>query len=414
MIRYVAVARQAWPRVLAYFLVVETQKMELSVRYQSTVICQLLEAVSRRRFAATVAAHDGDRYDKAFGSWDHLVALIFVQLGGISSLREAETLWNAQAAAHYHLGTGPISRSTLSDANRRRAPEIFAETFAQLTALASRSLRQAGTEVMRLIDATPIPLTSLSQWARWNGRTRGLKAHVVYDPVADRPVHLEITPSTTNDVLVGRAQPIEPGAIYVFDKAYVDYDWWHRLDQARCTFVTRPKSNVKLELIKNRRLSKTASAAGIVSDSIVALASEQRKRLPIKLRRIQLRRDDGTVLSLISNDLRRPAATLAGFYRQRWQIELLFRWVKQHLKIRKFLGNSENAIRLQILAALIAYLLLRLAASQTRSKLKPIRFADLVRTQIFARKSIQSIDKPNQIQTAIPKIKPPQLDFNFA
>jgi putative transposase len=414
MIRYVAVARQAGPRFLAYFLVVETQKMELSVRYQSTVFSQLLEAVSRRRFAATVAAHDGDRYDKAFGSWDHLMALIFVQLGGISSLREAVTLWNVQAAAHYHLGTGPVSRSTLSDANQRRPPEIFAETFAHVTALASRRLRQAGQEVMRLIDATPIPLTSLSQWAQSNGRTRGLKTHVVYDPVADRPVHLEITPSTTNDVLVGRELPIESGAIYVFDKAYVDYDWWHRLDQAGCTFVTRPKTNIKLKLIRKRRLSKAASAAGIISDSIVELASEQRKRLPIKLRRIEVRRDDGTVLSLISNDLCRPAATLAGFYRQRWQIELLFRWIKQHLKIRKFLGVSENAIRLQIHAALIAYLLLRLAVSQTRCKLKPIRFADLVRTQIFERKSLDRIDKPRQIQPRIPKTNPSQLAFNYA
>jgi putative transposase len=307
-----------------------------------------------------------------------------------------------------------VSRSTLSDANQRRPPEIFAETFAHVTALASRRLRQAGQEVMRLIDATPIPLTSLSQWAQSNGRTRGLKTHVVYDPVADRPVHLEITPSTTNDVLVGRELPIESGAIYVFDKAYVDYDWWHRLDQAGCTFVTRPKTNIKLKLIRKRRLSKAANAAGIISDSIVELASEQRKRLPIKLRRIEVRRDDGTVLSLISNDLCRPAATLAGVYRQRWQIELLFRWIKQHLKIRKFLGVSENAIRLQIHAALIAYLLLRLAVSQTRCKLKPIRFADLVRTQIFERKSLDRIDKPRQIQPRIPKTNPSQLAFNYA
>ena len=387
--------------------------MELSVRYQATVFDQLLKVVSRRRFAATVAAHDADRYDKGFHSWDHLVTLIFAQLGGTSSLRETVELWNVQAGAHYHLGTGPVSRSTLSDANRRRPPAVFAETFAQLTALASRNLRHAGTQVMRLIDATPIPLTSLSQWAQWNGRTRGLKTHVIYDPASDRPVHLEITPATTNDVLVGRVQPIEPGAIYVFDKAYVDYDWWYRLHQAKCIFVTRPKTNVKLRVLKTRRLGKGAKQAGIIGDAIVELASQQRERLPIKLRRIELRRDDGTVLAILSNDLRRPAATLAGFYRTRWQIELLFRWIKQHLKIRKFIGNSENAIRLQIHAALIAYLLLRLAANQSRSNLKPIRFADLVRAQIFSRKTIADIHKTCPHRPPTPKLATTQLAFNY-
>jgi putative transposase len=414
MIRYVAGARQAVPRVLGYFLVVETQKMELSVRYQPTVFDQLMKVVSRRRFSATVAVHDGDRYDKDFHSWDHLVILIFAQLGGTSSLRETTALWNVQAGAHYHLGSGPVSRSTLSDANQRRAPEIFAETFMHLTGLASRTLRHASAEVMRLIDATPIPLTSLSQWAQWNGRTRGLKTHVIYDPLTDRPVHLEITPSTTNDVLYGREQPIEPGAIYVFDKAYVDYDWWYRLDQAKCTFVTRPKTNVKLVVLKTRRLSKSAKQAGIISDATVELASQQRQRLPIKLRRIELRRDDGTILTLVSNDLRRPAQILAGFYRTRWQIELLFRWIKQHLKIRKFIGLSENAIKLQIYAALIAYLLLRLAANGSRSKLKPIRFAELVRVQMFTRKTLDRIDKTCQHKTPMPKLPNAQLALNYA
>jgi len=388
--------------------------MELSVRFQSTVFSQLVEPVSRRRFAATVERHAGDRYDKGFHSWDHLAVLIFAQFGGASSLREIETLWNVQPTAHYHLGSGLVSRSTLSDANKRRPPEVFAETFAHLTALASRRLRHEGKEVMRLIDATPIPLTSLCEWAQWNGRTRGLKTHVVYDPLTDRPVHLEITPSTTNDVVVGRDLPIEPGAIYVFDKAYVDYDWWNRMDTAGCIFVTRPKSNVKVRLIGKRRLSRSARQAGIISDSIVELASQQYRRLPIKLRRIEVRRDDGTILSLVSNDLNRPAAILAGFYRQRWQIELLFRWIKQHLKIRKFIGQSENAVRLQIYAALIAYVLLRLAASRSRCTLEPIRFADLVRAQIFERKTLYLLDKPRQSQRLIPKSPTNQLTFNYA
>jgi hypothetical protein len=154
----------------------------LGVRYQNTVFGSLLKAVPRRRFAAIVERHGGDKYVKGFSSWDHLVTLVFGQLGGLSSLREVETVWNAQAVHHYHLGSGPIRRSTLSDANRRRPSAVFAEVFAALSAMAAGALAREGQQVLRLIDATPIPLSSLHKWAEWNGRTRGLKTPVIYDP----------------------------------------------------------------------------------------------------------------------------------------------------------------------------------------------------------------------------------------
>ena len=337
------------------------------MRYQHTVLGGLLKAVPRRCFAAIVERHSGDKYGKGFSSWDHLVTLVFGQLGGLSSLREVETVWNAQAAHHYHLGSGPIRRSTLSDANRRRPSAIFAEVFAELSEMAACSLPCRGKHVLRLLDAPPIPLTSSHKWAEWNGRTRGLKTHVIYDPDADRPVHLEITAATVNDVVVGRRQPLAPGATYVFDKAYADYAWWQRLHEAGCRFVTRPKSNVPLRVIEVRPVSEPDQQdAAIQTDTVVALASQQRPRLPMPLRRIVLRREDGRLLTILSNDLQRSAGEIAALYRKRWQIELLFRWIKQHLKIRSFLGRSENA-RLQLYAAMIAYLLLRIAARDSRS-----------------------------------------------
>jgi hypothetical protein len=411
MSRLVACARQAPARFCGYFLVVETQKEELGVRFQNTVLGGLLKVVSRRWFGAIVSRHDGDRYVKGFSSWDHLVTLVFAQLGGLLSLRQVETVWNVQAAHHYHLGSVPVCRSTLSDANRRRPSAIFAEVFAELTALAGQVLPRQGKEVLRLLDATPIPLTCLHEWADWNGRTRGLKAHVTYDPDADRPVHLEVTPSTVNDVVVGRRQPIEPGATYVFDKAYV---WWCELDEAGCYFVTRPKTNVPLRVIKKRRVSKRdRREASIISDTIVELASQQRSRLPIPLRRIVLRRDNGRFFTILTNDRKRSAGKIAALYRQRWQIELLFRWIKQHLKIRTFLGRSENAIRLQIYAAMIAYLLLRIAARNSRSTLPALRFADLVRTRLFERRSLDRIDKPAELRPFTHVNPSTQLTFAY-
>jgi hypothetical protein len=304
-----------------------------------------------------------------------------------------------------------VCRSTLSDANRRRPSAIFAEVFAALSESAAETLPDHGGAVVRLIDATPIPLTKLCRWADCNGRTRGLKAHVVYDPEADRPVCLEITAATVNDVVAGRRQPIEPGATYVFDKAYVDYDWWYRLHQAGCHFVTRPKKNVPLKLLEQRALSEEEDrTAAIEGDQVVELSSQQHARLPIRLRRILVRRDDGTLLTILSSDLERSAQEIAALYKTRWQIELLFRWIKQHLKIRTFLGRSENAVRLQIIAAMIAFLLLRIAARKSGWKLPQLRFADLVRTRIFERRRLDAIDKP-------PPEPPPdrnQLAFAYA
>jgi IS4 transposase len=410
----IVAARQAPPRFGGNLLVEETQKGELGVRYQNTVFGGLLKAVPRRQLMGIVQRHKGDKYIKGFSSWDHLVTLVFGQLGGLSSLREVETVWNVQAAHHYHLGSGPIRRSTLSDANRRRPSAIFAEVFAQLSATAAGALPRHGKAVLRLIDATPVPLTSLHQWAEWNGRTRGLKTHVIYDPDADRPVHLEITAATVNDVVVGRRQPIEPGATYVFDKAYADYAWWRHLHEAGCCFVTRPKSNVPLYGRVERPVSQCdREQAGIESDTVVKLASQQRARLPVPLRRIILRREDGRLLTILSNDLERSAGDIAALYRRRWQIELLFRWIKQHLKIRSFLGRSENAIRLQLYAAMIAYLLLRIAAHDSQSRLLALRFAELVRARLFERRSVAGLDKPP------PHPRPPrdaqnQLDFAYA
>jgi IS4 transposase len=384
------------------------------VRYQNTVLGGLLKALPRRRFAAIVERHGGDRYIKGFSAWDHLVALVFGQLGGLSSLREVETVWNAQAAHHYHLGSGVIRRSTLSDANRRRPSAIFAEVFGELSQLAGDALPRHGKQALRLIDATAIPLTSLHKWAQCNGRTRGLKTHVVYDPAADRPVHLEITAATVNDVVVGRRQPLAPGATYVFDKAYVDYAWWYRLHQAGCGFVTRPKGNVPLSGRVQRPISRhDRQQAALICDTVVKLGSRHRDRLPILLRRILLRRDNGRVLTLLTNDFARSAGAIAALYRQRWQIELLFRWIKQHLKIRAFLGRSENAVRLQIFAAMIAYLLLRIAAQTSRSRLLALRFADLVRPGLFERRPLTLIDKP------LPRPRPSclhqtQLHFAYA
>lgn len=385
------------------------------MRYRDSIFASLLKPISRRRFKASVAAHGADAYDKRFSSWDHLLALIHAQLGGGTSLRGIASTWNANAHHHYHLGARPIARSTFADANHRRPPAVFAETFAALSRLADARLRGDGMTVVRLIDATPIPLETLCAWARSNGRTRGMKMHVVYDPHADHPQRIAITASTVNDVEVGREQPLEAGATYVFDKAYCDYTWWTRIHEAGAFFVTRPKKNASYAVVEPRPLQQ-AEGEGftVLADADVRLATQGKTRLGCAMRRVTLKRaQDGAVLEVITNDRERPAVEIAALYKARWQIELLFRWLKQHLKLSRFIGRSENAVRLQILAAMIAFLLLRIAARMSRSTLAPLRFAELVGQCLFVRKPLTQLDKPPDVHPSHPKPKccPGQLEF---
>jgi putative transposase len=374
------------------------------MRYCNSIFGSVLKPILRRQFDADVARHGANAYDKSFDSWDHLVALLYAQLAGCRSLRALEASWNANAHHHYHLGSGTVARSTLADANARRPVAPFVETFERLSGLADREMRREGREMLRLIDATPIPLGKLIGWAKWNGRTRGLKLHVVYDPAADNPQRIAITHSTVNDVEVGEQVPIEAGATYIYDKAYCKYAWWTRLHEAAAFFVTRSKTNARYKAVRRRPLKKIKGEGfRIVDDCEVKLASKGNSKLPIPLRRVRVKRDDGATLTLITNDLKRSAVEIASLYKTRWQIELLFRWIKQHLKIRNFLGHSKNAIRLQLVAAMIAFLLLRLAARQNRITMPAIRFAEMVSGRLFMRKHIAEIDKPPDVNPSKPK-----------
>lgn len=353
-----------------------------------TRFAQLLEGLDRQQIAQSVARHGADAYDKRFSSWDHLLALIFAQLSPATSLRGLEVAWNAHAAAHPHLGTGPLHRSTLSDANQRRPLAVFTETFARLAGQLDRSLRRDGRSLLCLIDASPIPLGALHDWACSNGRIRGMKLHLAYTPETHQPRLLALTPATRNDAEIGRRIPLEPGTTYVFDKGYCHYGWWGAIAEAGAMFVTRPKTNMRLRVRARRPLPPQPKREGdgftLLADHEVVLASKGDSRLGMGLRRIQLRRHEGGArLTLLTNDLTRPATQIAALYKARWQIELLFRWLKQHLAIRRFLGHSEDAVRLQLVAAMITFALLRLALRRHGPRVPILRFVDLLRQGLF-------------------------------
>jgi len=212
------------------------------MRFTPSILTSLVKGIDRRAFKASVERHGGDAYVKSFGSWEHLVSLIYAQVSGADSLRAVVTGFNAQSPHHYHLGCGKLARSTLADANARRPAAVFAELFGWLAAGLGRKLRAEAAQALRLIDSTPVPLSGLFECAASNGRIKGLKLHVLHDPGAGCPMACEITPANVNDIGFGRGLSLEEGVTYVFDKAYCHFGWWTAIDQAKAFFVTRPMS----------------------------------------------------------------------------------------------------------------------------------------------------------------------------
>jgi putative transposase len=303
--------------------------------------------------------------DNAWTCERHLKSLLFAQWAGLTSLRQIIAGLAAQSRSFYHLNLRAPCRSTLADANAERPAAVFGDIATALIPIAAGALRQESQALIRLLDATPIPLKDKSfAWAEANARTRGLKLHLLHDPRQNRPVWFDVTSAKVDDVVAGRAIPVEPGATYVFDKGYTDFHWWSELLAAGAFFVTRRKRNAHCRLVAEH----TATGEGILADRRLKIGHRQARGgaphnplYEVELREIVVDRPDhDQPLYLLTNDLQRPAVEIAQLYKERWDIELLFKWLKQNLKIRRFLGRSENAVRIQIYVALIAFMLLRI------------------------------------------------------
>jgi IS4 transposase len=381
------------------------------MRHHNSVFHSVLKHVPWPAFDRLVEAHAADTGVRRLTTKSQLVALLYGQLSGAASLREIVTGLESHAARLYHLGADAVRRSTLSDANARRPAAVFSELLAMLMKQAHRGLRRKLAETVYLIDATSVRLTEGSaDWARFSAGVCGAKVHVIYDADADRPIYAAVSAAKINDITMAQRMPIEPGATYVFDLGYYDYAWWAELDAAQCRIVTRFKSNTPLELVEELPVPQ---GGNILSDRIGFLPARQAKsrRNPMQdaVREVRVVTDTGKVLRILSNDLDASAREIADLYRRRWAIELFFRWIKQTLKITRFLGTSENAVRIQIAVALIAFLLLRLAQATQNTLQSPIAFARLVRANLMHRRPIDRLIEPE----TTPVLNPDQFAIQW-
>jgi IS4 transposase len=359
---------------------------------------RIMQGVPRGTFASLVERHDGDKHSKGFSCFNLLMAQVFGHLSGSGSLRDIETGFNEHRSHHYHLDTGPLRRSTLADAGKKRNPAVFEALARVLMKTASRQVRRRGAECLLLLDSTSFTLKGrgFDDWAAAHRtrNTQGLKLHLVIDAGGTLPVWQTITAANVNDVSTAADLPLQRDATYVFDKGYCDYTWWARFDDQDAHFVTRLKRNASVDVVKTRPLP--ADAPAILADEIIRFANKhpragRRNHYTAPLRRITVDRPDhDTPLVLVTNDMNRPASAVADCYKARWQIELFFKWIKQNLRIKQFFGRSENAVRIQILCALIAYLLLAIYRNATAPDTSLLRVLSTLRVGLFQRPAAEA------------------------
>lgn len=373
--------------------------------HSHSVLAQITQRIPWAVFEASVSAYNADHRVRRLRTRDQFLALLYGQLSGAASLREIENGLLSHQNRLYHVGGRSIRRSTLSDANAKRPFEVYRDVFAALVTRARPGLRRKLRGAIRLIDATSIALSSHS--ASWISRQQGhyrAKVHVVYDPVNTLPLHADITPQNVNDITPARALEIEPGATYVFDLGYYSYEWWHKMNRMGCRFVTRLKTTTHLRAPERQACPEGGSVVFVQTGTLPPSIKRGRNPYSDRVREVHVRCDDGRVLRLITNDLESPVNDIAALYKQRWEIELFFKWIKQNLRLHHFIGRGPRAVKTQIYIALIAFLLLRECHGlQTRIK-KLQAFTRLLRLNLMHRKPITNLisdpDKPPPEKTS--------------
>jgi hypothetical protein len=328
------------------------------------VFAQLLDHLPRHRLRRIATRYGGDQGVRRFTTWDHFVTMAFAQLTHRESLRDIEVCLGAVSEKLYHSGlrSGPVSRSTLADANERRDWRTFAE-FGQKLIGDARRLYASEPWAVELeqtvyaLDASIIDLClQVFPWARFRSTKAGIKLHTLLDLAGNIPAFLWITEAKTHDVHVLDELLLEPGSIYVMDRGYVDFERLHRVHQARAVFITRAKKNLNFRRRYSYPVDRTTD---LVCDQMILLTGRKSaEAYPDPMRRGAVRDPEAhKKLTFLTNDFTLSALTVTELYRQRWQVELFFKWIKQHLRIKAFYGTSPNAVYTQIWIAISTYVL---------------------------------------------------------
>jgi hypothetical protein len=350
-----------------------------------TVFAQLLDFLPRYEFDRCVERYRGDHGVRSLSTYEQFLILAFAQLTYRESLRDIEHCLGALGSRLYHCGLRrPPARSTLADANERRDWRIFAD-FAQVLIRRAAALHADETfgvdlaQMAYALDSTTIdPCLSVFPWATFRKAKAAIKLHTLLSLRGNYPSVVIVTPASVHDVNILDRLTFEAGSFYVFDRGYLDFGRLFKLGLSGAFYVTRARKNFRYRRHASRPVER---ATGLRSDQTVALVGFRvRKAHPTLLRRITYRDpESGSLLVFLTNNFEIPALSVAQLYRRRWQVELFFKWIKQHLRIKAFYGTTDNAVRTQVWTAVAVYLLIALVRQQLKT---PISL--LVMLQIFS------------------------------
>lgn len=354
----------------------------------SSIFSQVVRLVPRGLFDEAVTRHQGEKHAKGMTCWSQFVAMQFCHLGGACSLREITGGLAASEGKLRHLGVQtPPTRSTLSYANEHRSWRIYEDVFNRLASMCQAEARGQQARFrfkhpLLSLDSTTIPLClSMFEWAKYV-RTKGaVKLHLALDNQAFLPKYAVLSEGRKADIAVARKMEFQPGTMLVFDRGYEDHNWWRKLTAGGVFFVSRLKDSTGYTIIEERPVRE---GSGILRDEVIVLDSEKDPDKLMRLRRIEVWLEGKQdTIAFVTNNLKLAASTIAAIYRDRWQIELFFKAIKQSLRIKTFIGTSENAVRIQIWTALISMLLLRYLHLRSTWRWSFSNMVALLRQQIF-------------------------------
>jgi len=366
----------------------------------SSIFKQILKFFPRTIFDAAVNKHKAEKHAKGMTCWSQFIALMFCHLGGARSLREIIGGLAASEGKLKHLGVERApTRSTLAYANQHRPWQLYETVFKELVKVCQCEAREKQRKFrfqhpLLSLDSTVIPVcASMFDWAKYVKTKGAIKVHTVLDNRSILPQYAVITDGKTADVKVARLLKFDPGAIVVMDRGYEDHDWWRKLTADGVFFVSRLKDSTSYGIVEELPLPTDAT---FLRDEVVVLASDKSREDAMRLRRIEVWLEDKKeTIVFVTNQLKLAASTIAAIYRDRWQIELFFKAIKQSLRIKTFIGTSENAVRMQIWTALIAMVVLRYLQLRSTWKWSLSNLVALLRYQLFVYRDLWSwINQP--------------------
>ena len=366
--------------------------------HANTVFSQLLRLVSRHEFQSLAKQHHQGQALRKINRWDQFVSLIMAQLSGRQSLRDIEANMNAQSASQYHLGVRRIAKSSLARVNENQPYTLYEALFEKLVSRCrgcSLQHKFRFKNPLYSLDSSLIELSlAIFPWADHNRSKAAMKLHVGLDHAGHFPAFATITDGVRHDVPVGREFDFPKGSMVVIDKGYTDYGWYKQLTEKGIYFVTRQRANAKYRVVERRIANR---GQGVTSDQIIELTGLQLKNKAMPpLRRIGYRdADSGKHYVFLTNHFKLSAKTIADVYKDRWQVELFFKAIKQNLKIHAFVGNSRNAVLTQIWIALCAYLILSYLKFQSKTGWSEQRILRLLQANLFSKKDLMALIRPS-------------------